>query len=176
MNIFDTIKAVQAKLGFTGDDVDGKAGPQTWGAIVAALAPELATAWQTVFASSFADPADLDAFRRCKATGKTDKQCFAVGDNGEGRWDHFTAQERIPMAAIPSDVWAAAGKTGGAPIEVRYAGKIVFGILGDTLPPTNEIHNGAGIDLNPAFAKAFGVKPPFMIAVEWRWVGHGGQS
>jgi len=33
------------------------------------------------------------------------------------------------------------------------------------------IKNGAGIDLNPGFAKAFNVTPPFMLKnVQWEWV------
>jgi len=39
-----------------------------------------------VIASSFADPADVRAFKRCKAQGKTDQECFRVGDNGVGCW------------------------------------------------------------------------------------------
>ena len=125
--------------------------------------------WRKVKASSFADPADVRAFERCKKQGKTDMQCFAVGDNGIGKWGHNTAQEERPMAAIPRDVWADAGKTGGAKLEVRYQGKTVEGILGDTMPHTKNIKNGAGIDLNPAFAKQLGLRPPFMVEVEWRW-------
>jgi hypothetical protein len=38
------------------------------------------------------------------------------------------------------------------------------------MPHRAHITNGAGIDLNPGFAKAFGVKPPFMLhGVEWDW-------
>ena len=37
-----------------------------------------------VKASSFADPADVVAFKKCLKSGKTAKQCLAVGDNGIG--------------------------------------------------------------------------------------------
>ena len=130
---------------------------------------ETGSGWKKVKATSFADPADVRAFERCKAQGKTDLQCFAVGDNGIGKWGHGTAQEERAMAALPRDVWADAGKTGGAKLEVRYNGKTVEGILGDTMPHTKNIKNGAGIDLNPAFSKQLGLKPPFTAEVEWRW-------
>jgi hypothetical protein len=38
------------------------------------------------------------------------------------------------------------------------------------MPYRANIKNGAGIDLNPGFANAFGVTPPFMLhGVEWEW-------
>jgi hypothetical protein len=38
------------------------------------------------------------------------------------------------------------------------------------LPHRANIENGAGIDLNPGFAKAFGLHPPFLIpGVRWEW-------
>ena len=127
--------------------------------------------WQTVKASSFADPADVRAFEKCKANGGSDQFCFSKGDNGIGKWGHRTAQETTPMAALPREVWQRASKVGGAKLEVRYNGKIVAGILGDTMPSLANIKNGAGIDLNPAFAKGLGLTPPFLKdGVEWRWI------
>ncbi len=133
-------------------------------------ATESPARWHNVKASSFADSADVDAFKRCKAQGKTDAQCFRVGDNGIGKWGHFTAQESSPMCALPYEVWREAGKKGGAVVVVRYRGREVVGILGDTMPRLANIRNGAGIDLNPAFAKRLGINPPFLVSgVEWRW-------
>lgn len=124
-----------------------------------------------VRASSFADPEDVRRFRSCKATGKTDMECFRVGDNGVGRWGHFTAQENVPMAALPREDWQEAGKTGGARLRVSYNGTTVEGILGDTMPARANIRNGASLDLNPAFAKALGLTPPFLVeGVTWEWV------
>jgi len=37
------------------------------------------------------------------------------------------------------------------------------------MPWRKNIKNGAGIDLNPGFAKAFGLKSPFMVRAEWAW-------
>lgn len=126
--------------------------------------------WHVVNASSFGDPADVRAFNRCKSTGKTDMECFAVGDNGIGKWGHITASESSPMVALPREDWIEAGKSGGDKVIVRYNGKEVHAILGDTMPWRRHIKNGAGIDLNPAAAKALGLKPPLMVeGVEWRW-------
>lgn len=126
---------------------------------------------QTVKASSFADPKDVAAFVACKAQGGSDLYCFARGDNGIGAWGHNTAQDNTPMAALPREIWRDAGKKGGAKIAVTYNGKRVEGILGDTMPSLKNVKNGAGIDLNPAFAKQLGLKPPFMVnGVTWEWI------
>jgi hypothetical protein len=38
------------------------------------------------------------------------------------------------------------------------------------MPHKGHITNGAGIDLNPGFAKAFGLTPPFLVpGVQWDW-------
>ena len=128
----------------------------------------------TVIASSFADLADLEAFRRAKAQGKSDKEAFKVGDNGIGCWGDFTARDDILMCALPPEDWLAKWGDGasarGQKVKVTYQGKEVIGELRDTMPHKAYITNGAGIDLNPGFAKAFGVNPPFMLQnVEWEW-------
>jgi hypothetical protein len=59
----------------------------------------------------------------------------------------------------------------GQKVSVTYKGQTVVGKLRDTMPHRANITNGAGIDLNPGFAKAFGVTAPFMLQeVEWNWV------
>lgn len=127
--------------------------------------------WITVKASSFADPKDVEAFNRCKAYGKTDAQCFAVGDNGIGKWGHVTAQDKVPMVALPRDIWQRAERRGGAKVQVRFSGRVIDAILGDTMPSLANIRNGAGIDLNPAACKQLGLVPPIMQdGVYWRWV------
>lgn len=126
---------------------------------------------RVVRASSFADPEDVRRFKECKANGGSDGQCFKVGDNGIGKWGHTTAQSGIPMCALPREDWQEAGKVGGSFIRVTYNGLTVQGILGDTMPSRANITNGCGIDLNPAFAKSFGLTPPFIVeGVEWEWV------
>jgi hypothetical protein len=128
-----------------------------------------------VIASSFADLKDLERYKRAKKEGKTEKQALAIGDNGMGKWGDLTARDDVAMCALPPEDWQAKWGTGenarGKKVSVTYQGTTVVGELRDTMPSKDKIKNGAGIDLNPGFAKAFGLKPPFMIpGVKWDWV------
>ena len=125
-------------------------------------------------ASSFADPADVAAYREAISEGKTEEEALEVGDNAIGCWGDNTSSDERPMCALPPDDWKAKWGDGaaarGAKVAVTYQGKTVIGELRDTMPAKANIQNGAGIDLNPGFAKAFGVNPPFMLNdVEWNW-------
>lgn len=155
-------------------DLDNWRGPKTERALElfkqSLQSENFETDWHTVKASSFADPADVAAFKKCKALGNSDSFCFARGDNGIGAWGHNTAQEETPMCALPREIWQRAGKSGGAGVEVRFNGVTVVGILGDTMPSLANIKNGCGIDLNPGFGKEWELKPPFMVTVQWRWI------
>ncbi len=128
-----------------------------------------------VIASSFADPADVAAYRKAIAEGKTREEALEVGDDAVGCWGDDTSSEEQPICALPPDDWKAkwgnGAKARGAKVAVTYRGKTVIGELRDTMPAKANIQNGAGIDLNPGFANAFGKKPPFMLHdVEWKWV------
>src|SRR6516164_2903007 len=127
-----------------------------------------------VLASSFADPADIAAYKRALAEGKTEEEALKVGDNGVGKWGDSTACDDMPMCALPPEDWMSKWGPGtnarGKKVSVTYRGKTVIGELRDTMPAKAKITNGAGIDLNPGFAKAFGLSPPFLISeVEWEW-------
>jgi len=164
---------LQSALASLGFDIkaDNWRGPKTERALTqfAASLQSEEKDWQTVKASSFADPKDVAAFKACKKTGKTDMQCFAVGDNGIGAWGEDTTTN-IPMVALPREIWRNAGKTGGDIVIIRRGDKECVALLGDTMPSLANIKNGAGIDLNPAAAKALGLTPPFLIGgVQWRW-------
>lgn len=120
-------------------------------------------------ATSFADPQDIARFKRCKASGRTDRECFKVGDNAVGLWGDFTNADR-PICALPPDDWSPFYHTArGKLVRVRRAGKEVVCELLDTLPPKKNIRNGAGIDLNPAACAALGLVPPIWEHVEWEW-------
>lgn len=122
-----------------------------------------------VMASSFADPADVRAFRRCKANGGTDNECFKVGDNGLGKWGDDTTANK-PMCALPPEDWKPLGsRARGALVIVAANGKEVLCELRDTMPRRENIKNGAGIDLNPAAVAALGLTPPIMTRATWRW-------
>lgn len=124
-------------------------------------------------ASSFADMADLEAFKRCKKDGHSDKYCFQFGDNGMGAWGDFTATEKVAMCALPPEDWR--GRWGSAlaahwrKVIVIHEGRAVICRLADTMPHKVNIKNGCGIDLNPGAAKALGLKPPFKVPVTWEW-------
>lgn len=127
-----------------------------------------------VLASSFADLADVRAYERCKAQGKTDRECFKVGDNGIGCWGDRTAQEEIPMCALPpEDMIAKFGSIRAAKhakVMVCANGRQITCLLADRMPARRHITNGAGIDLNPAAAKLLALKPPFLVKAEWEWI------
>ena len=122
-------------------------------------------------AHRFADPADVRAFKKCKERGGTDQECFKVGDNAIGAWGDSTAEGTGPSVALPPEDWQYLGKNArGTKVEVRYADKTVVALLKDTMPHKANIHNGAGIDMNPDTCRALGLEPPVMTKVSWRWV------
>ena len=128
-----------------------------------------------VIASSFADLEDLAAFNRAIAQGKSEAQALKVGDNGIGVWGDKTARDDVAMCALPPEDWLAKWKNGskarGKKVSVTYKGTTVVGELRDTMPHKANIENGAGIDLNPGFAKALSLTAPFrIVGVKWEWV------
>lgn len=122
----------------------------------------------SVKASSFADPADVRAFRRCKMEGKSDQECFKVGDNGIGKWGDDTTADK-PMCALPPDDWERFTNPRGKRVRVKANGREVICELRDTMPRKKNIKNGAGIDLNQAACKALGLTPPIMAPALWQW-------
>lgn len=121
-------------------------------------------------ASSFADPADIASFKRCKATGKTDRQCFAVGDNGIGKWGDDTTQGNGPMCALPPEDWQQFGtEARGKKVLVKANGREVVCELRDTMPHKANVRNGAVIDLNPDACDALVLRPPVMVDASWEW-------
>lgn len=161
------VQEIQRILGVKDDDVWGDI---SQGALDKLLSEHVSTKVHSVMASSFADPADIAAFRKCKATGKSDQECFKVGDNGIGKWGDDTTNGK-PMCALPPEHWRPLGiKARGAKVLVKANGKQVVCELRDTMPSLVNIKNGAGIDLNPAAVKALGLKPPIMIKATWTWV------
>ncbi len=167
-----TWQAIQMHVGVPADGVPG---PATARAIADALGID--TTHEDVHmgkASSFADPADVARFDKCKAAGGTDQQCFKVGDNGIGFRGMDCTDPEKPICALPPEQWRARWGDGntanGKPVIVTWQGKDVRGVMGDTMPSEDHITNGAIIDLNPGFAREFGVAPPFLLNnVSWRW-------
>src|SRR6516162_5583553 len=157
------LQEIQAILGV---NADGRWGPKSQ----AALNKELGQGEGfSSTASSFADPADVVAFQKCKATGKTDAQCFKVGDNGIGQFGKITAQEHTPMVAVHADDmkvrWGSVNAAAHRPVTVTVKEKNVQATVEDRVGVKGRI------DLNPAAAKALGLTPPFLVPCVWEWVG-----
>lgn len=118
-------------------------------------------------ASSFADPADVAAFDKCKRTGKTDLQCFAVGDNGIGQFGKITAQEHTPMIAVHGSLmkarWGSIQAAAHRPVIVTVNGVTINATVEDRISAPGRI------DLNPACAKQLGLRPPFVVPCTWQW-------
>ncbi len=165
------IVQIQEILGVTPDGIPGANTEAAWEALKQAYRDANMDGWHNVIASSFADPADVRAFKRCKQNGGSDQECFKVGDNAVGAWGDSTEEGTGPAVALPPEDWQKFGKDArGKKVELQYASKIVTALLKDTMPHKANIRNGAGIDMNPDTCKALGLTPPVMTRVSWRWV------
>ncbi len=111
-----------------------------------------------VIASSFADPLDIKGYRDAIAAGKSEKEALALGDNSIGCWCDDTTSGGTPICALPPEDWKGRWETGkarGKAVALTYKGQAVVGELRDTMPVRAKVKNGAGIDLDPGFAKRF---------------------
>lgn len=156
-----TLKKIQTVLGVT---ADGYWGPKSQTAL---NAEQGHTSGFSVTASSFADPADVVAFNKCKAQGKTDQQCFKVGDNGIGQFGKITAQDQIAMVAVHADDmiarWGSIIAAAHRPVTVTVNNKTIDATVEDRIGVKGRI------DLNPAGAKQLGLNPPFLVPCVWNW-------
>ena len=126
---------------------------------------------RVVQASSFADPADLAAFKRAKARGLSDMEAFKFGDNCVGKWGDPTGEGTGPSCALPPEDWRPLGdKAHLARVRVFANGRSVACELTDTMPARANIKIGCGIDLNPDACAALGLHPPVLCAASWEWV------
>ncbi len=134
----------------------------------------MAQSEHSVIASTFADLADVVAFRKCRAQGKSEQECFKVGDNGVGCWGDNTAQSSVPMCALPpedmEEHWGSTLKARRKLVSVTYKDRNAVCILADRMPRRANIKNGAGIDLNPAAVIKLGIPKGGMVRVIWKWV------
>jgi len=165
----DKIKAIQTAIGVT---ADGAFGPVSQAALDALIHPELVAVdpgFHAVRASTFADPADIAAFKKAKSAGLSDQQAFKVGDNGVGKWGDDCSQGAGPMVALPPEDWKGLKVPRLAAVEVTANGRTVIAKLGDTMPARANITNGCGIDLNPDACQALGLKPPTLVPAKWRF-------
>ncbi len=181
------IAAIQAVLGTT---PDGIWGPKTQAALEAALGiemqPEPSAFRHTVFASSFADPRDVEKFIECKKRGGTDEECFKVGDNaiGAGALGKLsTAKGTGPCCALPPELiqakWGSVSNGKGKRLKcIRDANGSHFEttlVLKDTMPHLHNLANRARIDINYDGWEALGATSQqilggMMEEVTWWWL------
>ncbi len=180
MKAIDARKQIQTILGVV---ADGQIGPKSRAAFESLIGADSDSDWppspstgdgsaHTVIASSFADPADVVAFRKCKAQGGSDQECFKVGDNGIGKWGDDCTAGSGPACALPPEDWeqfGASARRKKVLIKSVDTGLEVIAELKDTMPHRANIHNGAGIDLSYDTVTALGLKVPLMAKVIWAW-------
>lgn len=180
MNELDLlIRAAQTKLlelGYPIGKVDGDAGVKTWRAIAQHFGIKVETPDTTehsVIASTFADPADVEAYKRAKARGLSDNEAFKVGDNGIGVWGAPTTEGTGPSCALPpedmAERWGAWSEARSKKVSVTYKDRTAICVLKDRMPFKKNRHNGASIDLNPDAAKLLGIPKGGMVRVKWKW-------
>ncbi len=125
--------------------------------------------------TTFADAADVAAFRRCKAHGGTDHACFKVGDNAVGFWGDDTSEGSGPsVAVIPDDMRDKWGSVDAAHMKIVYVEVGDYGAYArvkDTMPPRSyqAAHNGSQLDLNPDLCALLNLTPGVDIDGTWRW-------
>jgi len=166
------IIAIQTVLGV---EKDGIWGPQSQGALDALVRPsEVIHAGK---ASSFADPKDVEIFKKYfakfKAQGMSDEdakaKAFRYGDNGIGCWGDDTTGASPCCALTKEDIirrWGSLAAGKHKLVQVAANDREVTCVLKDIKGHMNE----AIIDLNPGACAALGLKPPIMASCTWKWI------
>ena len=158
----EKIVTIQAALGVTSDGIWG---PKSQAALDALISGDSGDGeWHSTTATSFADPADIRAFDKCKESGKSDYECFAVGDNAIGLWGDSTRAGTGPCCALPSVAWHEYYSTARKKnVIVEANGKTATVELKDTSGSRDVI------DLNPDACALLGLAPPVKEPARWRW-------
>ena len=125
-------------------------------------------------ATSFADPKDVAAFKKCKAEGHSDDHCYGVGDNGEGCTGLPTTAGSGPSCAVQPEEWKQFGSKaqvmGKKKVLVQVNGRTIVCTLKDTMPEKKNCTPGVIIDLNPDACAMLGVRPPIKVPCLWSWL------
>ncbi len=121
---------------------------------------------ETAIATTFADPADVERYRRAKARGLSDQEAFKYGDNGIGKWGDDTTRADDPIVALPRDL---PGVAHNRRVLVSGPAGTAVARVADVMPKRENIRNGAGIDLNPATAAAVGATAG-KVPVSWKFI------
>lgn len=179
----EKIKQIQTILGVTADGIWGKKSQAALDAVDVFESKPSASSVGNLSdpaelhqgkASSFADPADVRAFQKCKDRGGSDQDCFKVGDNGIGCWGDSVVEGTGASCAIPPDDmiarWGVVGAAKHKSVEVIANSKTIVCIVKDRMPWKKNITNGAIIDLNPDACRELGLEPPVMVNATWKWI------
>jgi hypothetical protein len=127
------------------------------------------SAVHSVTGSSFADPADVATYERCKANGGTEEYCLSIGDNGIGYWGDDTKQGSGASCALSPEwmiaTWGSVATAHLQPVLITNPtnGQNVTALIKDTLP-----HQSPRIDMNPDTCAALGLTPPVLAPVTWQ--------
>lgn len=166
----EQIQLCQLALGVAPDGIAGKKTQDAWDKLTRPPPPTDKDK-HDVIASSFADPADVEAFKRCKAQGHSDTHCFGLGDNGIGCWGDSTVEGSGPSCALPPEVmkviWGSKANAKHQKVAVQRKAnqQQVVCVVKDQMPSIANLANEAMIDLNPDACYALGLKPPIMEPV-----------
>lgn len=185
MSTTTALEARKSIQGILGVNQDGAIGPLSMGALYSLnnlpdaapwppsaqepLPAGVTKGWGTIFA----DAGDLRRFKACKATGKSDVTCFAVGDNCIGCWGDATGPGSGKACALPHDDWskfgaAARGKL--VKITLLSTGQSVIAALKDTLPTKAHITNGSVCDMNQDTCESLGLTGgDIKVEIAWQW-------
>ncbi len=169
------ISKIQEILGVT---PDGVWGPKSQAALDTLIHAYTGNGRKAAVASSFADPADIEAFAKCKREhgywskgvwheGSSDNHCFEVGDNGVGAWQDATVEGSGPCVAITlkeiTDKWGSKDAGHNKLVRIFYKGKVV------QFPVKDLLGTPGRVDLNPDACDVLGLKPPVSANIEWEW-------
>jgi hypothetical protein len=177
------IAKIQEILGVTPDGIWGPKTQASLDALIKAYqnqseADVPTTDRKKAQASSFADPADLAAFAKCKREGgyrsngvwhegSSDNHCFEVGDNGIGAWGDHTVEGSGPCVAMrAADLiakWGTVDAGADKIVRVYYKDKKA------EFPVKDLLGTPGRVDLNPDACDVLGLKPPVMVNIEWEW-------
>jgi len=155
------IAAIQGILGVKQDGV--------WGPISQGVFDELVRPSEVVHvvkASTFADPKDVESFRKCKAQGKSDQECFEVGDNGIGYWGDDTTGVTPCCALHKSHIiqrWGSLDAGKHKLVEVAANDTRTICVLKDICGVIDRV------DLNPGACAALGLKAGDLVSATWKW-------
>lgn len=161
------IQQIQAIIG---TKPDGIWGPKSQAAFLSAINAPLVNKRTAGNISSFADPADIKRFKVCKDQGGSDQECFAIGDNGIGKWGQSTVEGTGPSCALPYEDWQEFLSPNTQKVLVTFGTRQVVCMLKDTLPHKAHLKHGVVIDINPDACKALGLTPPILVSGTWEFI------